>query len=62
MLNVPAASARRGSEFGEFLEFETLTLCPIDTRCIERALLRADEIAWLERVPRDGAQPPGAAA
>ncbi len=33
--------------FGEFLEFETLTLCPIDTRCIERSLLRADEIAWL---------------
>jgi Xaa-Pro aminopeptidase len=34
-------------EFGEFLEFETLTLCPIDTRCIDRSLLRADEIAWL---------------
>ena len=47
VLNVPAA-ALEGSEFGEFLEFETLTLCPIDTRCIERALLRADEIAWLD--------------
>jgi len=35
------------SEFGEFLAFETLTLCPIDTRCIERSLLRADEIDWL---------------
>jgi len=35
------------SEFGEFLEFETLTLCPIDTRCIQRAQLRADELAWL---------------
>jgi Xaa-Pro aminopeptidase len=35
------------NEFGEFLEFETLTMCPIDTRCIDRALLRADEIAWL---------------
>lgn len=33
--------------FGEFLEFETLTLCPIDTRCIDHSLLRADEIAWL---------------
>ncbi|GHC25984.1 Xaa-Pro aminopeptidase [Kushneria pakistanensis] len=31
-----------------FLEFETLTLCPIDTRLIERALLRDDEIAWLD--------------
>ncbi|HEX8604695.1 MAG TPA: aminopeptidase P family protein [Pseudoduganella sp.] len=35
------------TEFGEFLRFETLTLCPIDTRCIDRALLREDEIAWL---------------
>jgi Xaa-Pro aminopeptidase len=43
VLNVPAADAG----FGEFLEFETLTLCPIDTRCIERSLLREDEVAWL---------------
>jgi Xaa-Pro aminopeptidase len=35
------------NEFGEFLDFETLTLCPIDTRCIDMALMRADEIAWL---------------
>ena len=33
---------------GAFLEFETLTLCPIDTRCIDRSLLRADEVAWLD--------------
>ena len=46
VLNVPAATLA-ASEFGEFLEFETLTLCPIDTRCIERDLLRADEIEWL---------------
>ena len=44
VLNVPAQS----TEFGEFLEFETLTLCPIDTRCIERSLLRDDEVAWLD--------------
>jgi Xaa-Pro aminopeptidase len=43
VLNVPAGT----TEFGEFLRFETLTLCPIDTRCIDRSLLRADEIAWL---------------
>lgn len=36
-----------GDAFGSFLEFETLTLCPIDTRCIDRSLLRDDEIAWL---------------
>ena len=35
------------SELGEFLCFETLILCPIDTRCIELSLLREDEIAWL---------------
>ena len=35
-------------EFGEFLQFETLTLCPIDTRCIERSLLDATEARWLD--------------
>ncbi|SDS68487.1 Xaa-Pro aminopeptidase [Pseudomonas sp. Z003-0.4C(8344-21)] len=34
------------SEFGEFLEFETLTLCPIDTRCLLPALLTQDEKQW----------------
>jgi Xaa-Pro aminopeptidase len=34
-------------EFGEYLAFETLTLCPIDTRCIEPTLLREDERSWL---------------
>jgi len=33
--------------FGEFLGFETLTLCPIDTRCIDLSLMRGDEVAWL---------------
>jgi Xaa-Pro aminopeptidase len=46
VLNVTAATPENGG-FGEFLEFETLTLCPIDTRCIDRALMRADEVAWL---------------
>ncbi len=35
------------TEFGHFLSFETLTLCPIDTRCLDLALLRPDEIEWL---------------
>ena len=43
LLNVPAEP----SEFGEFLRFETLTLCPIDPRLIDRGLMRADEIDWL---------------
>ncbi|MBX8542750.1 aminopeptidase P family protein [Pseudomonas cichorii] len=35
------------TEFGEFLRFETLTLCPIDTRCLEISLLSQDERKWL---------------
>ncbi|MED7667462.1 aminopeptidase P family protein [Pseudomonas moraviensis subsp. stanleyae] len=35
------------SEFGEFLEFETLTLCPIDTRCLIADLLTQEEKHWL---------------
>ncbi|MFZ9433408.1 MAG: M24 family metallopeptidase, partial [Burkholderiaceae bacterium] len=46
VLNV-ASPIPEGNTFGEFLEFETLTLCPIDTRCIERSLMREDEVQWL---------------
>jgi len=46
VMNVPAQTPE-GSTFAEMLEFETLTLCPIDTTCIERSLLRADEVEWL---------------
>ena len=35
------------TEFGSYLKFETLTLCPIDTRCIDLALMGGDELAWL---------------
>jgi Xaa-Pro aminopeptidase len=35
------------NEFGDFLEFETLTLCPIDTRCIEPGMLGPQDVAWL---------------
>jgi Xaa-Pro aminopeptidase len=46
VLNVPVTTPE-GDAFGEFLGFETLTLCPIDTRCIDRSLLRDDEVSWL---------------
>lgn len=46
LATVPAPPREHGA-FGDFLQFETLTLCPIDRRCIDRSLLRADEIAWL---------------
>ncbi len=45
VLAVPALE----TEFGEFLRFETLTLCPIDTRCIEMTLLTDLEREWLNR-------------
>jgi len=48
LLNVAVDTVEAGA-FGEMLEFETLTLCPIDARCIARELLRADEIDWLNR-------------
>lgn len=35
------------TEFGQFLQFESLTLCPIDTRPIVKELLLPEEIAWL---------------
>lgn len=43
VLNRPACE----TEFGEFLEFETLTLCPIDTRCVDIGLLSASDRDWL---------------
>ncbi|WP_409265744.1 aminopeptidase P family protein [Pseudomonas sp. KCJK8521] len=35
------------SAFGDFLNFETLTLCPIDTRCLVPELLSREELDWL---------------
>ncbi|MGB5954792.1 aminopeptidase P family protein [Pseudomonas sp.] len=35
------------SAFGDFLNFETLTLCPIDTRCLLPELLAREELDWL---------------
>ncbi|WP_288375936.1 aminopeptidase P family protein [uncultured Pseudomonas sp.] len=37
------------SAFGDFLAFETLTLCPIDTRCLLPELLDVSERLWLNR-------------
>lgn len=48
ILNVPHDTPEQG-QFGDMLRFETLTLCPIDTRCIDLSLMRSDEIDWLNR-------------
>ncbi|MDI1260742.1 aminopeptidase P family protein [Aquabacterium sp.] len=52
VINVPVApsvahTAPGDPEHGEYLAFETLSLCPIDTRCIDLSLLRLDEVEWL---------------
>jgi len=40
------------SAFGDFLTFETLTLCPIDTRCLLADLLTKEELVWLNSYHR----------
>ena len=30
-----------------FLQFETITLCPFEQRLIDKTLLNADEISWI---------------
>ncbi|WP_367105518.1 aminopeptidase P family protein [uncultured Psychrobacter sp.] len=35
------------TEFGDYLYFETVTYCPIDTRLIDKTLLNQVEIDWL---------------
>lgn len=35
------------TEFGEFLQFDSLTLCPIDTVPIDKSMLLQEEIDWL---------------
>ncbi len=45
--NVLLAHEDGATDFGKFLAFETLTLCPIDLRPVEKELLTDEEIAWL---------------
>ena len=47
--NILAVTTDSETEFGRFLSFETLTLCPIDRRMIEPALLTAEERDWVNR-------------
>lgn len=35
------------TEFGQYLRFENLTLCPIDTKAIDKSLLSEQEVEWL---------------
>lgn len=42
----------RSTPFGEFLQFSSLTLCPIDTAPIELSMLTIDELSWLNNYHR----------
>lgn len=48
MENLVAVVESPATEFGSFLAFETLTLCPIDRRLIDSSLLTPDERAWVD--------------
>lgn len=54
--NIILCKEAGSSQFGDFLEFETLTCCHIDTSAVVRDLLDAEELTWLnaynERVYR----------
>ena len=50
--SLPVASPQE-TEFGKFLYFETLTLCPIDTRPIDFGLLTKAEVRWLNAYHAD---------
>lgn len=45
--NVLLATPYKETEFGKFLAFTPLTLCPIDTRPIDTSLLDETEVKWL---------------
>jgi Xaa-Pro aminopeptidase len=40
------------SEFDDFLRFETVTLCPIDTRLVDVQMLDTQEVEWLNAYHR----------
>jgi len=45
--NLVAVQKHSSNEFGDFYRLETLTLCPLDTRAIEVAMLTEEERQWL---------------
>ncbi len=45
--NLVLCTEAEENEFGKFLQFDTLTLFPIDTRLIDSALLTKEEHQWL---------------
>ena len=48
VVNLPVAKPEE-TDFGTFLYFDPLTLCPIDTRLMDTAMMTQEEIAWVNR-------------
>ncbi len=47
--NVIVCTENEETPFGRFLGFETLTLCPIDLKLVDKKLLTTEEMDWLNR-------------
>ncbi|MBW3518598.1 aminopeptidase P family protein [Flavobacterium sp. NKUCC04_CG] len=45
--NLVVSKTIESNQFGEFMDFETLTICYIDTSLVEKALLHQEHIDWL---------------
>ena len=45
--NVLLTQESKQTDFGKFLDFETLTLCPYDMRPVEMSMLSAEEKQWI---------------
>ena len=45
--NLVAAKNLESNQFGDFMDFETLTVCYIDTDLVEKSILHQEHIDWL---------------
>ena len=45
--NLVAAKNLESNQFGDFMDFETLTVCYIDTDLVEKSILHTEHIDWL---------------
>ena len=45
--NLTLTKQWKKTPYGDFLCFETLTLCPIDTRPVIKEMLQPEELDWL---------------
>jgi Xaa-Pro aminopeptidase len=50
--NMMVCVEKQSTDFGRFLGFETLTVCPIDITLIKTGLLNSVEIKWINEYHR----------